>query len=69
LPQLGQAYEIPFGPTNKLLGPVIAEYPEMAKKFPASPADLEKLYKPDWDEYYKHYQAAVDLWNRLVIRK
>jgi putative spermidine/putrescine transport system substrate-binding protein len=69
LPQLGQAYEIPYGPTNKLLGPVIAAYPDMAKKFAASPADLQKLYWPDWEEYYKHHQKVVDLWNRLVIRR
>lgn len=69
LPQLGQAYDIPYGPTNKLLGPVIAAYPDMAKKFPASPADLKKLYRPDWGEYYKHQQQAVDLWNRVVIGK
>ena len=29
LPQLGQANEIPYGPTNKLLAPVLAAYPEM----------------------------------------
>ena len=33
LPQLGQAYEVPFGPTNKLLAPVITAYPNLAKKF------------------------------------
>jgi len=69
LPQLGQAYDIPYGPTNKLLGPVIAAYPDMAKKFPASPADLKALYRPDWSEYYKQHQQAVDLWNRVVIRR
>jgi putative spermidine/putrescine transport system substrate-binding protein len=69
LPQLGQAYEIPYGPTNRLLGPVIATYPEMAKKFPTSPAELQRLYMPDWGEYYQHHQKVVDLWNRIVIRK
>jgi putative spermidine/putrescine transport system substrate-binding protein len=69
LPQLGQAYEIPYGPTNKLLGPVIAAYPEMAKKFVSSPAELDKFYRPDWTEYYQHHQRAVDLWNRIVLRK
>jgi hypothetical protein len=41
----------------------------MAKKFPASPADLKALYRPDWSEYYKQHQQAVDLWNRVVIRR
>lgn len=70
LPQLGQAYEIPYGPTNKLLGPVIAAYPEMARKFPASPEQLaQQIRVPDWDTYYKGHQKAVDLWNRQVIRR
>ena len=69
LPQLGQAYEIPYGPTNKLLGPVIANYPDMAKKFPTSADALKQLYLPDWAEYYRHHQKAVELWDRQVIRK
>ncbi|MGE0237749.1 MAG: ABC transporter substrate-binding protein [Parvibaculaceae bacterium] len=70
LPQLGQAYEIPYGPTNRLLGPVIAAYPEMARKFPASPEQLaQQIRVPDWEAYYKHHQKAVDLWNRQVLRQ
>ncbi len=69
LPQLGQAHEIPYGPTNRLLGPVIANYPDMAKKFPTSAEALKQHYLPDWREYYRNHQKAVDLWNRRVIRK
>jgi putative spermidine/putrescine transport system substrate-binding protein len=69
LAQLGQANEIPYGPATKLLGPVIDAYPSMARKFPTSPAAMKELYLPDWAEYYQHHQKAIDLWNRLVIRK
>src|SRR5262249_10657801 len=43
LNQLGQAYEVPYGPTNKLLASVIAAYPDLAKRFPWSAEDLAKL--------------------------
>jgi len=69
LPQLGQAYEIPYGPTNKVLAPVIQAYPEMARKFVASPADLDKLYAPNWAVYYENHQKAIDLWNRQVVKR
>jgi hypothetical protein len=29
LNQLGQAYDLPYGPTNKLLAPVIGAYPDL----------------------------------------
>ncbi|MBC8048948.1 MAG: ABC transporter substrate-binding protein [Chitinophagales bacterium] len=69
LPQLGQANEIPYGPTNKVLAPVLAAYPDMAKKFPASPEDLKKLILVDWKIYNANHEKAVELWNRQVIRK
>ena len=69
LPQLGQAYEIPYGPTNKLMAPVLAAYPELSKKFPASPEDLKQLYLVDWTAFNKNYQKAIDLWNRQVIKR
>jgi putative spermidine/putrescine transport system substrate-binding protein len=67
LPQLGQANEIPYGPTNRLLAPVLAAYPEMAKKFPSSPKDLQQLRQVNWPVYNKNHEAAVDAWNRRVI--
>jgi len=67
LPQLGQANEVPYGPTNKLLAPVLAAYPDMAKKFPSSPKDLQQLRLVNWAVYNKNHEAAVDAWNRKVI--
>jgi len=69
LAQLGQANETPYGPTNKLLAPVIKEYPDMAKKFPSSPEDLAKLKMVDWDAFKKVYPQVLDQWNRKVLAK
>lgn len=69
LPQLGQANEIPYGPTNKTLAPVLAAYPELSKKFPASPEDLKRLILIDWKTYNENHDKAVDLWNRNVVKK
>lgn len=66
LPQLGQANEIPYGPTNRLLAPVLQAYPELARKFPASPEDLKKLYLVDWAYVNTHYQEWVERWNREI---
>lgn len=66
LPQLGQANEIPYGPTNRLLAPILQGHPELAKKFPASPEDLNRLYRPDWNYINANYQAWVDRWNREI---
>ena len=41
--QLGLAIEMSYGPTNKLLAPILEGYPEMSKKFPASPVDLDNF--------------------------
>src|SRR5262249_13875562 len=69
LAQLGQANEIPYGPTNRVLAPVLAAYPELAKKFPSSPEDIAKLLTVNWPVFNAHYEAAVDLWNRKVISR
>jgi len=66
LNQLGQAYEVPYGPTNKLLASVIGAYPELARRFPSSPEDLAKLYRPDLKVVNANTPKWVDLWNRLV---
>lgn len=68
LAQLGQAYEIPYGPTNQLLAPILQAYPEVAQKFPASPADLKRLYLPDWSHVNANYQAWVERWNREIVK-
>lgn len=36
--QLGMVYEFPYGPSNKMLMPILAAYPDISKKFSASPA-------------------------------
>lgn len=66
LNQLGQAYEVPYGPTNTLLAPVIGAYPDLAKRFPSSPIDLEKLYRPDPKVVNANTARWVDMWNRVV---
>ena len=67
--QLAQAYEIPYGPTNSLLAPVLKAYPDISKKFTASLTELKEAYVPDWAAYNASAAKAVDLWNRQVIRK
>lgn len=67
LPQLGQAYDIPYGPTNMLLAPVLAHYPDLARKFPSSPEDLKQLYLVDWSVINRDIAKISDLWNRRVL--
>lgn len=69
LPQLGQANDVPYGPTNKTLAPVLAAYPELSKKFPSSPADLKRLNLVDWVTYNKLHDSSVEAWNRTVIKR
>ncbi len=67
--QLGQAYEIPFGPTNSLLAPVLKAYPEVSKKFTASLDELNEGYIPDWATYNANAQRVLDQWNRKVVSR
>jgi hypothetical protein len=48
------------------LAPVIGAYPDLAKRFPSSPADLEKLYRPDPKVVNANTAKWVDMWNRVV---
>jgi putative spermidine/putrescine transport system substrate-binding protein len=66
LNQLGQAYEVPYGPTNNLLAPVIGAYPDLAKRFPSSPDELEKLYRPNPKVVNAETPKWVEMWNRIV---
>jgi len=68
LNQLGQAYEVPYGPTNKLLTPVIDAYPSLAKRFPYSQADLKKLYVADPRVINASTPKWVNMWNQIVRR-
>ena len=69
LAQLGQANEVPYGPTNKVLAPVMAAYPKLAQKFPSSPEDIAKLRTINWSIFNRVYPQAVSLWNREVVSK
>lgn len=69
LAQLGQANAVPYGPTNKVLAPVLAAYPDLAKKFPSSPQDIAQLRTIDWAVFNRVYPQAVSLWNREIASK
>jgi putative spermidine/putrescine transport system substrate-binding protein len=66
LAQLGQANQVPYGPVNKLVTPIIAEFPALASQFPSSPEDLAKLYIADPKTVNAQYPRWVDQWNRVV---
>jgi putative spermidine/putrescine transport system substrate-binding protein len=66
---LGMASEFPYGPTNRLLAPILQSYPEMSSKFPASPAELDKLQEINWAVFNPQLPKAIDLWNRQVLSK
>ena len=66
--QLGSVYEWPYGPSNKLLQPILAAYPDVAKKFPATIEDLHRLREVNWDAFNKSFSKAVNLWNRQVTK-
>lgn len=67
--QVGQAWEIPYGPTNKVLAPVIAAYPDLARKLPGTLDEIRSLYKPDWAAYWANHEKAVELWAREVVAR
>ncbi len=67
--QVGQAWEIPYGPSNKVVAPVVEAYPELAKKLPGNAEQIRALYKPDWKAYWDRHEEAVELWQRNVIGK
>lgn len=69
LAELGMISEIPYGPTNKLLAPILTAYPDVAKKFPASPEDIASLKTINWEVFHQQYPRAVDLWNRKIASK
>jgi hypothetical protein len=57
------------GPPNKLLAPILAAYPEVSKKFPATPEDLKQLKQINWPVFNKMLPEAVKLWNREIASK
>ena len=66
---IGIMYEFPYGPPNKLLAPILAAYPEVSKKFPATPEDLKQLKEINWPVFNKMLPEAVKLWNREIASK
>jgi putative spermidine/putrescine transport system substrate-binding protein len=68
-PQLAQAYDIPYGPTNSVLAPVLAAYPELSKKFTSSLDELQHAYLADWKTYNENQGQVLELWNRKVLHK
>jgi len=69
LSQLGMVIEFNYGPTTNLLAPILANYPDLAKKLPASPADLKALNPINWEIFNAKLPKAVQLWDRQVISK
>jgi hypothetical protein len=48
---------------------VLAAYPDVSKKFPATPEELAKLRLINWTVFHQQYARAVDLWNRKIASK
>jgi putative spermidine/putrescine transport system substrate-binding protein len=65
--QLGMATDLFYGPTNRLLEPMLAAYPSFSQKFPASGDELRKLDMPDWTYFNQNRRAIIDTWNRRVV--
>ncbi|RDJ22425.1 ABC transporter substrate-binding protein [Bosea caraganae] len=68
LAQLGLSYDVPYGPTNKLLEPILAADPDHSRKFPWTQDQLAKIHAPDWASYVARQNETLDLWNRLIRR-
>ncbi len=64
--QLGNAVDFYYGPTNRLLEPVIAADPVLAQKVIYTPQQAKTLYHPDWNKYWAAHERAQDLWNRTI---
>jgi len=68
LPQLCQAYYLPYGPTNKTLSAVMKAYPRVSEQFPSSQEELNKLYLADFTAINNAYPRWLDSWNRMVVK-
>ncbi|WP_171916167.1 ABC transporter substrate-binding protein [Paraburkholderia xenovorans] len=64
--QLGNATDFYYGPTNRLLEPVIAADAPLAAKVIYTPQQAATLYHPDWNKYWAAHERAQDLWNRTL---
>lgn len=66
---IGIMYEFPYGGPNKLLAPIMAAYPQLSKKFPATPEDLKQLKDINWTVFNKMMPKAVSLWDREIASR
>ncbi len=69
LPQLALAYELTYGPTIHTLAPLLKNYPDLARMFPSSPEDLDRLNKIDWHKFSPQYPKLLQDWNRKIASK
>jgi putative spermidine/putrescine transport system substrate-binding protein len=67
--QLGMVVENAYGPSIKLLQPILDAYPSMSQQFPASPKDLQALNEINWAVFNAKLPTAVKLWDRQVLSK
>lgn len=66
---LGNAVDFYYGPTNKLLQPVIAADAELAPKVIYTVEQVKQLYHPNWEKYWAAHDKAQDLWNRQITSR
>jgi putative spermidine/putrescine transport system substrate-binding protein len=69
LPQLAQAYELTYGPSNSTLAPLLTSYPALGQMFPSSPEDLEHLNHIDWRKFAPQYPKLLQDWNRKILNR
>ncbi|MGC3983757.1 MAG: extracellular solute-binding protein [Pseudorhodoferax sp.] len=67
--QLGLAIDFYYGPTNRLLAPVIAADAELSGKIIYTIEQVKQLYLPDWNRYWPAHERAVDQWNRVITAR
>lgn len=67
--QLGNAVDFNYGPTNRLLTPVIDADKSLAAKLIYTSEQAKTLYHPNWDKYWAAHERAQDLWNRTITSR
>lgn len=67
--QFGLAIDFYYGPTNRLLAPIIAADTELSGKIIYTVEQVKQLYQPDWQVYWPAHERAVDQWNRVITAR
>jgi len=67
--QLGNAVDFYYGPTNRLLTPIIDADKPLAAKLIYTTEQAKTLYHPDWNKYWAAHERAQDLWNRTITSR